>query len=175
MHFPSAYFFVFPGCFLHPAGGVHAAQPVVWRSHTRLAILQSSFAYGFLRVIVTAGNCPLNQPTPSAEWVKGRCPLWGAGVKPRMVPHVTAGNCSFATPTTSAVGSRARPWCRGKAPQGSSHYSGKLLVLHANHFRSWVQGTALVQWGNAPHVSPSHTHFPVTRRMKAMDSSISRI
>ena len=64
------------------------------------------------------------------------------------IPHAPAGNCLCYQPTTSAVGSRARPWCRGEAPQGlPSSFSGKLFELYASYFRSWVQGTTLAAIG----------------------------
>ena len=81
---------------------------------TQFAKMQSSFAKGFLRVavahpirkntfvlcksmcacyFVSPGHCSCVENCYFRYWVKGQCPLWGAGAKPRMVPHAAPGNC----------------------------------------------------------------------------------
>ncbi len=111
--FPPAFFLFSPDA-KHPVGGVSHRQPVGGRQwRIQLAKRPSLSAKGFLRVavahpirkntfvlcksmcacyFVSPGHCSCVENYYFRLRVKGRCPLWGAGVKPRMVPLAPPGN-----------------------------------------------------------------------------------
>ena len=63
IHFPTAYFFVFPGCFASGWRHLYCRRARVCQWHLQLAKLQSSFAKGFLRVAHRIGSNPSVSPS----------------------------------------------------------------------------------------------------------------
>ena len=67
-----------------------------------------------------SGKVPARPANRFRSRVQGRCPWWGAGVKPRMVPQAPAGKCRLDQPTASAAGSRDNVpgGVQGRSPAG---------------------------------------------------------
>ena len=106
------------------------------------------FAKGFLRVavahpirkntfvlcksmcacyVVSPGHCSCVENCYFRYWVKGQCPLWGAGAKPRMVPHAPPRNCMKDTVCC------IRNWVQGTALVSLLGCGVKpRMVLHAS-------------------------------------------
>ena len=88
---------VFPGCF---ASGRrrNAASPWWRQGRIQLAKFQSFICENVCaRFSISPGNCLCETDCQFRLWVKGRCPLWGAGAKPRRSPQASPGNCLFDT------------------------------------------------------------------------------
>ena len=118
---PPAFFYCFPRMQKHPDGGVshrpargpQCGQPT--RKNT-IFLCEGMCACCF----AAPEHCLKNTYCNIWYRVKGQCPLWGAGVKPRMVsPTHHREIVCVINQATSGIGSRALPWCRGEAPHGS--------------------------------------------------------